>query len=120
MPETLKKRPLFLRARDGARAKGPFFVVDAVRRPDGEASVARIGFTVTKKQGNAVVRNRIRRRLRAVAALGADRLDPGADYVVTGHNDVLNAAFTELKAEFERRLVRLDGRLDRDHQMLNR
>ena len=111
MPESLKKRPLFLRARTGERLKGPFFVVDALVRPEGEADTARIGFTVTKKQGKAVERNRIKRRLRALVHLHAGTLDARADYVVTGHNDVLNAPFAQLKAEFGRRMDRAARRL---------
>ena len=73
---TLKKRPEFLRIRGGTRWSSASFVLETKpraaptpgRAPDGvgDAGVPdpRFGFTVTKQLGNAVVRNRIRRRLK--------------------------------------------------------
>ena len=58
------------------------------------ASAARVGFTVTKKVGNAVVRNRIRRRLKeAVRVHAAGDMQPGNDYVIVGREEVLTAPF---------------------------
>ena len=63
--QRLKRRADFLAARDGARAPAGAFFVQARDRHD--AAEPRIGFTVTKKTGSAVERNRIRRRLREAA-----------------------------------------------------
>ncbi len=71
----------------------------------GDADGARLGLTVTKKVGNAVVRNRIRRRLKEAVRLHAARdMAPGTDYVIVGRRELLNAPFDELKAELSRRI----------------
>ena len=71
----------------------------------GDGGVARVGFTVTKKVGNAVVRNRIRRRLREAVRVHAARdMQPGNDYVIVGRQEVLTAAFAEIKTELSRRI----------------
>jgi ribonuclease P protein component len=71
----------------------------------GDQGVARVGFTVTKKVGNAVVRNRVRRRLKEAVRVGAagDML-PGNDYVIVGREDVLSAPFAQITAELSRRM----------------
>jgi ribonuclease P protein component len=96
LPGRLKSRPEFLRMRQGERRRGPFFVLEVLDRGAPEEP-ARTGFTVTKKQGNAVERNRIRRRLReAVRLHGRFAMVAGHDYVFVGHRDVLDASFEEL------------------------
>jgi ribonuclease P protein component len=66
----LKKRPDFLKARDANRKfVTPGFIMQVREHgPDEIVDPIRIGFTVTKKVGNSVVRNRVRRRLRAAVA----------------------------------------------------
>ena len=63
-------------------------------------SGARIGLTVTKKVGNAVVRNRIKRRLRIAYSIGASEglFEPGTDYAIIARRDALHADFDILKA----------------------
>lgn len=75
----------------------------------GEQTV-RVGFTVTKKLGNAVIRNRIRRRLRAAA----DRVMPahakrGYDYVVIGRAQTLSRSFSALMDDLETALRRTEA-----------
>jgi ribonuclease P protein component len=92
----LKSRPEFLRVREGERRKGRYFILEVLDRkaPD---EPPRAGFTVTKKQGNAVERNRIRRRLREAVRLSAQfAMQPGHDYVIVGHREALGAPFDEL------------------------
>lgn len=83
--ETIKTRPEFKAANGGARFSTPGFTL--LRAPQAGGAGVRFGFTVTKKLGKAVLRNRIRRRLRAAAleALrrsGATLEMPAMDLVV--------------------------------------
>lgn len=82
--------------RQGERRRGPYFILEVLdRKAPGEPP--RTGFTVTKKQGNSVERNRIRRRLKeAVRLHGRFAMLPGHDYVFVGHRDALGASFEEL------------------------
>jgi ribonuclease P protein component len=92
----LKSRPEFLRVREGERRKGRHFILEVLDRkaPD---EPPRAGFTVTKKQGNAVERNRIRRRLREAVRTSAQfAMQPGHDYVIVAHREALAAPFDEL------------------------
>jgi len=71
----------------------------------------RVGFTVSRKVGNAVERNRVRRRLREVVRLSpADRMQTGFDYVLIGRRTVLDLPFNRLVEDFDRALARVHGR----------
>lgn len=113
--ETLKKRSEFLRLRGGARFATPSFVLETRPRPadtEGGAGApragARFGFTVTKKLGGAVQRNRIRRRLKAAVSLVAPALaQAGHDYVLVARAAALDRAFADLKKDLERALQRV-------------
>jgi ribonuclease P protein component len=105
--QRLLKRRDFLFVRDGRRASAPTLSLQTRRREDGQQSqpaVAvlpgdepRVGFTVTKKEGGAVERNRIRRRLReAVRLSGALHAREGHDYVVVGRRAALDATFATI------------------------
>ncbi|WP_246832196.1 ribonuclease P protein component [Thalassospira sp. MCCC 1A03138] len=104
--ERLKKRAEFLRVA-GTRRKWVTqgLILQGAPRPGikpdteyaGEDRLARVGFTVTKKVGKAVVRNRVRRRLRAVAdQLMTDMALPGWDYVVIGRQQTIDRDFEKL------------------------
>jgi ribonuclease P protein component len=100
--QRLKKRSEFLAARKGRRLNGPLFFIEALERPDDDP--ARYGLTVTRKVGNAVERNRIRRRLREAIRVhsGADMV-PGFDYVIVARRDLLSAPFDRIEAELSAR-----------------
>lgn len=72
----------------------------------GDVAPPRVGYTVTRKVGNAVVRNRVRRRLKeAVRLHAAGDMKAGHDYVIVGREDVLAAPFAQIAAELSRRIV---------------
>lgn len=103
----LKRRAEFLRvAGSGRRAATHGVVLQALARDD--AGPARLGFTVTKKVGNAVVRNRTRRRLREAARLllAAEPL-AGVDLVLIGRDATRDRPFAQLTDDLRRALVRL-------------
>jgi ribonuclease P protein component len=106
--DRLKRRADFLAAASGARASAPAFLMQARDRADSAAP--RIGFTVTRKTGSAVERNRIRRRLRAAArdALPGSA-QRGFDYVLVARRPALDAPYQTLIADLERTVRRLHG-----------
>lgn len=84
----------------------PGFVLLVRPRGDGDAA-KRLGITVTKKIGNAVVRNRMKRRFRALAreVIAPDGL-PGADHVLIGRAGGVERDYTVLKTELGKALGR--------------
>jgi ribonuclease P protein component len=99
----LRKRSEFIAVQRGEKRRGPLFLLETRSRED--AGPPRVGFTVTRKQGNAVERNRIRRRLReAIRSDPARDMKAGNDYVIVGRRDVLTAPFDRLKLELTRRI----------------
>lgn len=82
--EKMRKRPDFLRTAQGRRQGTAGFLLQARARGDDSPAV-RVGFTCSKKLGNAVARNRAKRRLREVARMVLPGLArPGWDYVLVG------------------------------------
>ena len=102
----LKKRAEFLGAARGKRTHSRSLTLQSFRHPERSADALgpRFGLTVTKKVGSAVVRNRIRRRLRE--ALRAEDLAPevGHDYVIVARRDALTIPFARLVEELGRTL----------------
>jgi ribonuclease P protein component len=113
---TLKRRPEFLRVRSGARWSTPAFVLEGKRRsaaaPAGDAP--RFGFTVSKKVGGAVERNRIRRRLKAaVRGILPDHARRDFDYVIVARRPALDIAFAALVSNLVDALERVHARAPR-------
>ena len=116
-PARLRKRAEFLHVAKGGRRHTPLFSLQANDRIDSAVApgAPRFGLTVTKKTGCAVVRNRLRRRLRAaIADLSAPRGEPGADYVVVARAEMLRAPFETLKTELAAAIARV-GRSPKGH-----
>jgi len=111
---TLKHRAEFLRLRNGARCATSGFVLEGKPRAGlGEAAVAgtaRFGFTVSKKVGGAVERNRIKRRLRAAVrdAVG-DHARTDFDYVLIARRPALDAVYGTLVADLARAFGRVNA-----------
>jgi len=104
---TIRKRSDFLAANRGKRAPMPGFVL-LVRPRDDDDSTMRIGFTVTKKIGNAVVRNRMKRRFRALAReILPDHGIAGADHVLIGREGGIERDYASLVSELQRALKKL-------------
>lgn len=108
----LKRRAEFVRAaKAGLHASGPGMAVQAYRRRSGEepGDCIRVGFTTSKKVGNAVIRNRVRRRLREVAeqVLPAEG-KPGHDYVLVGRADAKDRDFQDLLADVRHALAKIE------------
>ncbi|GGM35094.1 hypothetical protein GCM10010489_02420 [Microbacterium saperdae] len=73
----------------------------------GESTAARFGFIISKQVGNAVVRNSVRRRLKAVCAEALPRVPEGTDVVIRALPASATATYAELSADVNRCLGRL-------------
>ena len=91
----MPSRQDFLQARNqGQRAIARSLVIQAIRR---DSDVWRVGLTASKKIGNAVCRNRARRRMRALARLHLVTMArPGIDYVLIARHDIISCDWQEL------------------------
>ena len=107
--ERLTQRADYLAAAAGVKVPAAAFILQA--RARGDEAPPRFGFTVSKKVGNAVERNRVRRRLREVVRL-ADALpgEAGHDYVLIGRRAALQMPFERIAIEFAGALKRVGKR----------
>ena len=109
--EILKNRPDFLRVASARRQGTAGFLLQARRRGEAEppAPLVRVGFTCSKKIGNAVTRNRAKRRLRALMReLMPDLAKPGWDYVLVGRpNATVSRDFADLKRDLTEAMTRI-------------
>lgn len=117
----LKKRADFLRVA-GQRKKWacPGLILQVAPLPQGEsapkADAIRIGFTCSKKVGNAVARNRARRRLKAaVDAIFPQSARPGLDYVVIGRRETVERDYSLLLQDLRTALKRVGALADAGH-----
>jgi ribonuclease P protein component len=100
--DTLKKRAAFLRMNENAgRFVVSNFILQMAPSPALPQDELRIGYTVTKKIGNSVVRNRVKRRLREAVKQAASRAKGGHHYVFIARHKALNCDFAELVREME-------------------
>ena len=110
---TMTRRADFLAAARARRASMPGFLLQARQRPAeaGGADAVRVGFTCSKKVGNAVARNRAKRRLRALArAVLASRGRAGWDYVLIGRETATASLdFAQMHRDLSAALDRVHG-----------
>jgi ribonuclease P protein component len=105
--DRLRQRADFLAVANGARMNSAAFVLQSLGRDDD--GPVRVGFTVTRKNGTATERNRIRRRLRElVKRLDVISMRPHSDYVLVGRRAALNRDFATMLDDLRSALVRLE------------
>ena len=101
------QRKDYLAANAGKRAPMPGFVLIVRARDDADPAM-RIGITVSKKVGNAVIRNRMKRRFRALAREVLPHAGlPGADHVLIGRNGGIERSYQDLKTELAKALAKV-------------
>ena len=110
--ERLKRRVDFLRMAKARSAATPGLLLQAAPAPEGAIEQAqrtlRVGFTVSRKVGIAVARNRARRRLKEAARRVLARTGrPGHDYVLVGRRETITRPFALLLADLEEALARI-------------
>jgi ribonuclease P protein component len=107
----ITKRSDFLAANRGKRYATPGFVLLVFDRRDDDPA-KRLGITITKKVGNAVIRNRMRRRFRELArALLPDHGKAGADHILIGRDSGIERDFGLLREEMVKALGNLGGQI---------
>lgn len=107
----LTKRSEFLAANAGVRVPMPAFVLIVQPRGD-DVRDAGFGITATKKLGGAVIRNRVKRRFRAIVRdVFPDHAIAGADHVLIGRSDALTIDHARLKADVAKALGKAVKRL---------
>jgi ribonuclease P protein component len=106
--ERLRRRADFKAVAGGKRVSRQGFVLQALKAAGLEGvRQPRVGFTVTRKIGNAVVRNRIRRRLKAAVNAVGGNLETATDYVLVGRRAALTLQFQRLVTDLETGLAAL-------------
>ena len=108
--DRLTRRAEFQRVTKARRsAAAPGLVLQIFRRNGDESAAARVGLTASRKVGNAVQRNRARRRLRAVAQVTIPRhAKPGHDYVMIARQGTAGRPYSALVEDLESALKRLN------------
>lgn len=103
----IKKRSNFLSANRGRRFAHHGFVLLVHNRNDNDDTI-RLGITITKKVGNAVIRNRMRRRFKELMReMLPSEGKPGADHILIGRNDGIEMDFAQLRRDLHKALARI-------------
>ena len=114
--QRMTRRGDYLRAAQAVRQGTPAFMVQARARGD-DAPDVRVGLTCSKKLGNAVARNRAKRRLRAlVRAVMPQAARPGWDYVLIGRPETTaTRPFDQMQADLQRALGQVHAKATAPH-----
>ncbi|MEQ1704571.1 MAG: ribonuclease P protein component [Rickettsiales bacterium] len=106
-----KRRDFLLAAAEGKKFVTNSIILQMVKRADNHpvsSESVRIGYTVTKKMGGAVIRNKIKRRLREAAKLVTVKYGrTGHDYVVISRHKALTCNFSDLQRDMEFAFTRI-------------
>ena len=114
--QRMTRRQDFIAAAKAVSHGTPGFLLQARLRADDEQ--ARVGFTCTKKLGNAVLRNRIKRRLREAARLSLSSVaQPSFDYVLIGRSAAETRDFESLKSDLISAATRLHAKAQQHTEM---
>ena len=109
MKASMKTRKDFLAAARAEKWVGPVMLVQQRDREDENPEI-RVGFTASKKVGNAIARNRAKRRLRAISAeLLPASAKAGHDYVWIAKKGAVKAPFWKLRRDASCALCKLTG-----------
>ena len=103
---SLKENHLFRRAYNRGKTAADSRLALYVRRNGQKED--RLGLTVSTKLGHAVVRNRVRRRLREIYRLHEGELTGGVDVVIVARVRAVESSYRQLESSF----LKLAGRLD--------
>ena len=104
--QTLKISKDFQAAKDGKFFRSGSFLLQALKVSN--ENIIKVGYTVTKQNGNAVNRNRIKRRLRQiVASVIHEHGKNNWNYVLIGKKKIITEDFEELKKEFKNALIKI-------------
>ena len=97
----ITSRRIFLRIREeGQSYRGHFLVLGLLHAPE-KVQTVRVGYITTRRLGNAVTRNRVRRRLRGILQRTGDRLKPGNFLVLIARGPAANADSAALEKEWK-------------------
>ena len=118
---TLTSRQAFLRVRDrGVRQVAADFILQADAHAEGHSTI-RTGFTASKKIGNAVKRNRAKRRMRAMMqAVLPEHGMAGTDYVLIARGTIISADFQIMQADFKKALKSVHHKLLKNQSDVSR
>jgi ribonuclease P protein component len=106
---SLERRADFLRiGSSGLKRVTPAFILQAAPRiADERAAPIHVGFTASRRVGNAVARNRAKRRLRALTDRLIAEADPSLDYVLIGRTETLTHDFAEMEKDLRNALKKI-------------
>ncbi len=100
----LRSRVDYLATAKGTRIPRPGFILQFAAQAT--PADPRVGFTVSRRVGNAVARNRVRRRLKELARQAEHRLRHGTDYVLVGRAAATQRSYADLRNDLDSALNR--------------